>query len=344
MGVAIFQIKKGELASYRLPQNNVAIDRPGKGLRYIAYYKGRDSIFMEDYDKEDLKPSKVPEFTFNPTRRKCELRFSDADKNLYTYITSHPEYDKVFERYSEEIENEKKLGKAELIERALEYVNESNEVKLRALGLVLIGFNETYNKPISTIKALLKDDAINKPKEIIAAKEDDLFDKKYLVSLALCSGVIKTNNTKTAIVWSDNNGRILNIATGEDYIGKFAQHLHSDTQESRTLNQEIGNRLNIIQESEKAKSKEASELEALKAKLAAIETDYEIVKGKNQKLEEANDKLIKAQNPTVEELALKEAREQYELAYPDKKVPMRYFNDLDWLNEKILESQSNSTE
>lgn len=342
MSIVVFEVTKGAPTSWRLPQKEVMAEKPGTGeLKHIAYYRGQSSIFVEEVTSvhKELKPNKVPDFTLNPTRNKCELRFDDKDKALFKYITTHPYYKKGrYVMYSEEIESKKLLSKAEAIEKALDYIKEPNDLKLRAIGLSVLGYN-IYGKAISIIKAQLKEKAINNPKEIIRACEDDLFDNKYTVSLALCSGIIKTNNTMTAIVWADNEGRILNIATGEDFIEKLAKYLSQKTAESRALLQEIGSRLNLAQEQEEAETAEAKRIKELEEKLAAIETDYEIVKGKNEKLAKANEQLVKETNPSLEDMALEEARKRYKDLI-GKIVPIRYHNNLEWIEKKIQEKLS----
>jgi len=333
MSTVIFQIKKGAPTSYTISQREVMAEKPETGeFKYIGYYRGQDTIFVEDIDNSDLRPTKVPPFTFNPTRNKCELRFDDRDKALYTYIMSHPNYEKTYELYSEEIESEKTLGKANAIEKAFEYIKESDALKIRALGLAVLGLS-TYNKPVSTISAKLKDKAINKPKEIILACEDELFENRFIASLALCSGIVKTNNTMTAIVWADNNGRLINIATGEDFITKFAKHLGEKNPENQSLLQELGTRLALNKKEKTSRSAEADEIAKLKAQLAAANLDKEIAEGKLLKEEKQVEKQVNTE-PTPEDLALMELRGFYKEVL-GKNVPFRYQNDADWMHKKI---------
>lgn len=332
MGIVTFQIKEGSPNSYHLPQTEVMAVHPKTNqLKHIGYFRGQNSIFLEDINNKDLKPSKVPDFVFNPERNKCELRFNDKDTALMSYIESHPFFiNGVYERYSEEIENYKNLEKAEYIEEALSYVNESDDLKIQALGLSVLGIDEAYKKTPGTIKSLLKTKSISDPKQIINAYKDELFENKFIASLALCSGIVETNNTMTAIVWGDNKGRLINIATGEDFITKFAKHLSEKSPESQALLQELGTRLELSKKAKSNQNKEADEIAELKAKLANAEMEREIAE---KKLAGA----IKSE-PTLEELALLELREKYKEVVGN--VPPRYQNDAEWLQSKIDEKDN----
>lgn len=335
MSLVIFQVKNGAPTSYTLKRYNVTATDPETGvLKNIDYFKGQSTIFKDEIleKNKNLKPTKVPEFVFNPMRNKCELRFDDSDQNLYKYLTTRSDFNVKYEIYSEDIENERKLGKAEKIEKALDYVKESDELKIRALGLAVIGLS-SYNKPISSIKATLKDKAINKPKEIILACEDSLFENKLIASLAICSGIVKTNATMTAVVWADNNGRLLNIATGEDFITKFAQHISEKTPQSESLLQEIGKRLDLKKQMKESKSAEANEIAKLKAKLAATQEALEISQSKSKSPEPTEEEKEEA---SLKELAILEMRERY-TEVTGKNLSIRFQNDMDWMEEKINE-------
>lgn len=332
MSIVIFDFKKKSPASYSVRQREVMAIKPGTDeLKYIGYYKGQKSVFTEDVieKNKDLKPTRVPEFVLNPQRNKCELRFDSSDKALLEYLLIHPDYNKKFELYSEEIESEKKLNKAEQVEKALELIKESDELKIRALGLSVLGI-DSYNQSLVIIKSDLKDKAINSPKEVINAFNDSLFENKFIASLALCSGIVETNSTMTAIVWGDNKGRLISIATGEDFITKFAKHLSEKTPDSQALLQELGTRLELSKKAKSKQNKEADEIAELKAKLAEAEMEREIAE---KKLANA----VKTE-PTLEELAIVELREKYKELVGN--VPPRYVNDAEWLQSKIDEKQA----
>lgn len=334
MSIVVFDYKKAAPTSFHLKQKEVMAIKPGTDeLKFIGYYKGQKSIFTEEVleKNKDLKPSVVPDFVLNPTRNKCELRFDDADKALLNYMKTHPDYNKRYEMYSEEIESEKLLSKTESIEKALDYVRESDELKIRALGLAVLGLS-SYNKAPSIIKAQLKEKAINKPKEVITACEDDLYENKFIASLALCSGIVKTNNTMTAIVWADNNGRLLNIATGEDFITKFAKHISEKSPESQSLLQEIGKRLDLTKKEKSAKTKEAQRIADLEAKLAQMQEDLEISQSKEAKKEVDEEEL------TLEKLAIVELREKYKEVI-GKNAPFTHNNNIEWMQQKIDEKE-----
>lgn len=335
MSIVIFQIKEGAPTSVSLSQKGVMAKRPDTGqLKYIGYYKGQDSIFVEDINNKDLQESEVPPFVLNQSRNKCELRFDDGDTQLYKYLTSRPGYGSFYELYSEAIESQRKLGKAEAIEKALELIKESDELKIRALGLAVLGVN-AYNQNLIIIKSDLKEKAINSPNEVIKACEDELFENKFIASLALCSGIVETNSTMTAIVWADNKGRLINIATGEDFITKFAKHLSEKNPENQSLLQELGTRLELSKKAKSTKSKEADEIAKLKEQLAQAQMEKEIAEGKLAKVSSSEE----IEEPSLEQLAILELREKYKEVV-GKNAPFTYHNNIEWMQAKIDEKES----
>mgnify|MGYP000368520285 CR=1 FL=1 len=329
MSIVIYDYLNGAPNSYHLKQNEVLAENKNGELKYIGYYRGQDSVFKEELKNDDIKPSVVPDFVFNPTRNKCELRFDDRDKALLEYMETHPYKNFKYALYSEEKEFEAKLSKAESIEKALDYIKESDDTRMLALGLSVLGMT-SYGKTPLTVKSLLKDKAINSPKLVIKACEDDLFENKFIASLALCSNVVKTNSTMTAIVWSDNNGRILNIATGEDFVTKFAQYISEKTPESQSILQEIGKRVELTKKKKENKNKEANRIAELEAKLAQAEQDLEISRGK-EAVEVKTDEEI-----SLEKMAILEVREKYK-ALLGKNAPFKNNNDIEWMHQKMDE-------
>ena len=307
-------------------------EKPSTGeLKYIGYYRGHNSIFTEDINNKDIKPARVPAFVLNPSRNKCELRFDDRDRALLEYMKAHPYYKKgKYVMYSEEIEYSKKLSKSEAIERALDYIKEGDDLKVRALGMAVLGIS-AYGKSLLSTKAILKEKAIAKPNEIIKACEDELFNNKFVASMAICSGIIKTNSTMTALVWADNNGRIMNIATGEDFITKLAKKISDKSPESESLLQEMGNRLELTKQQKDGKTKEEQRIAELEAKLAKAEEEKEQLKmAKQIEVNDPNDL-------SLEKLAIEEMREKYKSVIGN--VPPRYQNDIEWMQKKIEEKE-----
>jgi hypothetical protein len=320
MGLVTFQVKKGRPTSWVLRQREVMAIKPETNeKKYIGYYKGTNILYSEDVTNKDLKASVVPDFTFNASRNKCELSFDDSDKALLNYLKAHPEYNKTFEQYSEEIESEKVLGRSETIKKALSIVSESDDLRIQALGLTVLGMS-AFGKKTSVIKAKLNEKAIDRPKEVINAREDTLFEQKFISSLAICSGVIKTNNTMTALVWSDNNGLILNLATGENFVEKLARHLADNSKHAASLLQEIGNRMET--EAKVTSTSGKDYVDVLEAKNKQLEAELRALKGNDGASEE-----------------LKAVREQY-ARVTGKDVHWSKKNDLDWMLKKIEEAES----
>ena len=334
MSIVVFEVKKGSPTSWTLRQRDVMAEKPGTGeLKYIGYYRGHNSIFTEDINNKDVKPSKVPAFILNPTRNKCELRFDDRDKALFKYVTSHPDYPKKYVMYSIDIESQEKLSKSEAIEKALDYIKESDGMKIRALGLAVLGMS-SYGKSLITTKADLKEKAINKPQEVIKACEDPLFENKFVASMAICSGIVKTNSTMTAIIWADNNGRILNIATGEDFVTKLAKHISNNTPESQSLLQEMGKRLELTKKEKTEKSKDAIIAE-LREELAKKSNGSE---PKEQTEKASNIEVKEPEEVDIKKLAILEVRARYKEVM-QKNIPFQYQNNMEWMQKKINEKE-----
>lgn len=238
MSVVVFQVKGIAPTSWKLRQNGVMAYKKDSGLKFINYYKGQDSIFEEDITNKDIKASRVPDFTFNMSRNKTELVVNKQDTALINYLKAHPDFNKGFEIYSEEIESQKKLTEYEKKEKALEYIKESNEVKFKALALAYLGY-DYFGKDYSTLSAKLKEMAFESPDKILSERESGHFENKYISALAFCSEVVKSNSSYTSIVWTEGEGKILEIAQGENAIEKLSRFLLTKTAESEALLKEV---------------------------------------------------------------------------------------------------------
>lgn len=313
MGIVIFQVKKGSPTSLTIKQRDVMAKRKGE-LKYINYYKGQEKVFVEDITNKDLKPSRVPAFQLNVARNKCELRFDDSNKGLYNYLKAHPSYGRVYEEYSEEIESRQKTEKADQLSKALNYVSESDPKRVKSLGLCILG-TSVYGKTASVVRGLLKEKAISSPNFVISMREGENYESKFLVALALNSGIIKTNDTMTAVVWTENNGRIVGIASGEDFISKLATYIREDGPDNISVRDELKKRLDITEASEGAKFTDDEEKRKLHAKIKELESELQ----------------AKAHNDEMEEI-----REKYKKV-SGKGISPAYINNKEWLLEKTEE-------
>lgn len=323
-------------STWELPQTNVMGIKEGKGKKFIDYYPGEDSCFVEDIQakNKDLKPAKVPLFQFNSQSRQTELAVEESNLALINYLKTHPWFGIKFNVFSKEKEAKESLAEFENVEKALDLIKESDEIKIKAIAMAVFGLSSFY-KTEYQCAAELKAKAIKDPKVIIDAMTAPNYETKFVAGLALVSEVIKINPTHTAIVWKDNDGVILHIAQGENGLDKLTNFLTNETKEAQILLQEFNTRLErkerMIARSEDADkllSEKDAEIAALKKQLeeAKIASENKIVEPKvlNVSNEENTDSLL----------------EQLQNDYKEKfktEVPIRYKNDEAWIAKKLAE-------
>jgi hypothetical protein len=297
-------------------------------LKEIGYYKGFESPFTEDVIllNKEAKKERPPIFTFKKYLNATTLDVKESDKALINFIEKHEDFGKRIERYSESLESTRQLSKYSEVEKALSIVNESDEYRIKALGLCIIGF-DSYGKDVVIVTKELKELAFNNPKKVLSEYENVNFDNKLLVSLAFCSNVIEANNNQTALQWVNGQGRILGIATGEDSVVKMTEFISSQTPESNAVMQELGKRLDKIISKKALAQKEESKVKTLEQKIKELESK---LAGK----EELSNIEVVSEPIVVDELELKEAQEVFKNQFK-KQVPMRYKNDLDWIKKQL---------
>ena len=337
-------------SSWELPQTSVMANRPNKGKKFINYYLGEDSCYVEDIElkNKDLKPTKVPLFEFNPRSKATELRVDHTNVSLINYLKTHPWFGVKYNEFSAEKEAKDALNEYSKVEEALENIKEADETNIKAISMAVFGLNSFY-KTSTQCRAELKATAFKNPEKINDAKSNPNFDTKFIAGLAFVSNIIKINPTHTAIVWSDNDGLILHIAQGENGLDKLTNFLTSETKEAQLLLQEFSNRLDrkneaksISLESLKEKdelinSKDA-EIEELRRKLQEAESKKEVViveVSNNGTEEEVDDNNTSA---TVEDtkISLEELQEAY-IKKTGKELPLAYKNNEIWLAKKLAE-------
>lgn len=343
MGDIVFVLKKGKPQSWALGQQNIMAEKPnGEGLKYINYFKGQESIFVEDIKNKDIKPNTVPDFIFNPATNKTELSFDDKDKALKAYLLAHPRYGKDFEVTSVSIEAQKEIDAFEKKEKAIQAVNDISE-NIRAAAVAVLGF-DYYSRQGEECRAALKRAAFNNPDLILSVINNPNFESRQLASLAFCNGVIKTSATGTEILWS-SGGVILSLATGENAIDKLSLFLSEATPASTTLLQELSRRLSK-DTSGFASPSDNNELLVAQAKIEELERKLKEANKANQSETQSTDPIAPVVTTTapdkpLEELTLEEAQELYK-AVLESDVPVRYKNDKEWLIEKIAAKQQNT--
>lgn len=336
-------------SSWAIKQDSVMADKVGKGKKFINYYPGSDTVFEEEITNKDLRPKKVPLFTFNPISKQTELKVDENDTALIRYLTTHPWYGTKYIQWSKESEATGKLAQYEKVEKALGLIKESDEIKVQAIAMAVLGLN-AFSKTPSQSMADLKQKAIETPEDIIAAMEAPNYENKYLAGLAFASGVIKNNPTNTAVVWEDNGGVILHVATGENGIDKLTTFLTKSDNNSMVLMQELQTRLDDKLSKKAGKdpkdsviAEKENEIEKLKKQLAEAQQSN----AKKQDLKVEPKPNVKEIAVTVDEgtddskqdvkaiaISIEKAVEAYKEKY-EKEVPLRYKNDLEWIISKL---------
>lgn len=330
-------------STWELPQTNVMGIKEGKGKKFIDYYPGEDSCFVEDIQakNKDLKPAKVPLFQFNSQSRQTELAVEESNLALINYLKTHPWFGIKFNVFSKEKEAKESLAEFENVEKALELIKESDEIKIKAIAMAVFGLSSFY-KTYTQCAAELKAKAIKDPKVIIDAMTAPNYETKFVAGLALVSEVIKINPTHTAIVWKDNDGVILHIAQGENGLDKLTNFLTNESREAQILLQELNSRLERkermvarSEDADKVISEKDAEIAALKKQLEdakkASENKIEAPKTKEDVVNE-DEEDENTENVSVLEQLQNDYKEKFKT-----EVPIRYKNDEAWIAKKLAE-------
>lgn len=319
-------------STWGLPQTSVMGIKPGKGKKFINYYPGEDSCFVEDIfaKNKDLKPAKVPLFKYVPQTKSTELQVDETNVSLVNYLKTHPWFGIKYNVFSKEKQAKSDLAEFENVEKALELIKESDENKLKAIAMTVFGLNSFY-KSYTQCAAELKAKAIKDPKVVIEALEATNYEHKYVAGLAFVSEIIKLNPTHTAIVWAKDEGVILHVAQGENGLDKLTSFLTNESKEAQILLQEFNTRLQRkermiakAEDSEKLLSEKDAEIEALKK---------ELEEAKKTKIEEKED-WRNVHPEDLEPSVLEQLQADYVKKF-EKEVPIRYKNDEVWLAKEL---------
>lgn len=348
MAKVIFRLDLQEKkpSTWSIPQNSVMAPKEDKGNKFIGYFPGEDSCFVEDVHakNKDLKQSDVPLFEFDPSTGETDLSVDESNVALINYLKTHPWFGKKYFIYSEEGEAAEKLSGFDNIEKALELIKESDEIKVKAISMAIFGlssFGKSYTQCASELKAV----AIKTPNVIIDAMSAENYETKYVAGLAFVSGIIKLNPTHTAIVWSDNDGLILHVAQGENGLDKLTSYLTNETKEAQVLLQEFNTRL-VRKEKKAAKNIDAEKLLSEKdAEIAELKKQIEAsnsakITVSQSSASQSNDEDESGESDeskgSDEKSTLEQLQEDYVNTFKTE-VPVRYKNDEVWLAKKLAE-------
>ncbi len=331
--------------------------------KFINYWPGSNSIFDEDNKESIVKPKAVV-FRYNDiiSDPGVEIIVPNENKVLIDYLKSHPYFNIHYKIHNQNEIDEQKSQDYDKIEQALSLIKETDDAKVQAIALAVFGI-DAYGWLPSKAKASLKEKAVKSPTYVIEQLNSSDYHSKYLAALAVYSGIIEEDYTRSAVVWNDSQkGTILAIAKGESGILKLAEILSSESNESKVLMQEIGARIEAKNSSfynsattsiqsdtdpRKTEQEIADEaVEKYKSSLGKVKTEDEIraeimaeLEGKTKdtasNLSKENGQSAETQPDSPE--TIEQIQERYKLATGNE-APARYKNDADWLKAKIAET------
>lgn len=322
-------------STWSLKQESVMAVKEGKGKKFIAYYPGADTCFVEDIKNKDLKPSKVPLFKFNPSTKHTELSVDSTDTALIRYLKTHPWFGSKYIIWSKESDAANRINQFDKIEKALDLIRESNDIRVKAIALAVLGLN-AFSKSASQCIADLKQKAFDKPDEVISAMEAPNYENKYLSGLSFASGIIKTNHTSTAVVWSNNDGIIFSLATGENGVDKMADYLTRSNDESIALMQELQLRIDEALQKDLDKEDQSALLSEKDKKIAELQKQLASHNTAASALDTGNgtDDGKQTDSQDLNNLTLEDASRMYSEKTKEN-IPLRYKNNLEWIISKL---------
>lgn len=331
----IFRLTEGRTPASWSLKGGMA-EKEGEGLKYIGYYKGSKSIFVDE--NTDDRPQQEVVFEYNDilSDPATQIEVPLSDKNLIAYLKAHAFFNIHYKIHNLDALAEEKLESFDKTERALAFIREEDDVKIQAMALAIFK-SAAHGWSVVKCKAELKEAAIKKPDTIINAIDDVNYESNYLAGLAFFSGVLTENNLHTAVVWNDGtNGEVIKLALGENGIQKLGDLLAVQTEESRILLQEIGNRIAkksnakaVVAAEATSKSPTKSEAEIRAEERAKVLAEIAAENAVNTPAKEVEENLTKEEVVSIEDL-----QAQYKVKFGTD-VPPRYKNDAAWISTKL---------
>lgn len=315
MEMNIYRLKNGlKPRNWQLPLKQVFVktfvEKNGQKtsqFKRIAYVEGTDSIFAEDHNGE-MQPTSI--WFSNGV---LQVRKDDSLKN--EILQQHPWFNKRFELWSQELEDTSTLENLRLKSQTRQLIDDSDPKKIQAIALAVFEMKASGWTP-DKAELELRQYADSKPKKLAEIMGESDYESKLLAGLAFTKGLVKENDNKTKVVWTDSNGEILKLAKGERGILELGRFLSMRNDDSELVVQSIGERLEQIDTNTPAPdateviNEQAARIAELEAQLA------------NKQVEEKVDN------------ELEEARLAYTKKFK-KKVPVNKKNDLKWINNRL---------
>lgn len=351
--------------SWSLPIKTLLLpkqDENGNSIdKRVHYMPGASSIFVEDYKGQ----GEAQDIIFEDGE--IEVRPSDILK--IEILKRHPWYGVHYELVDDDANASQDLEKFALQEKALDMVNIEDMVQLKAVAMVVIG-QQAYSYTDLMCKAELKRKAFNDPAALIEEFNKPNYDARYIVSLAMLRGIIKTGLGNTAVVWGDTGQTIIRIAVGENPIDQMSEFISVQSEDSmitlqrltekaqgvpvlsqstqNSISQSVDN-TDALAKKDLELSEKDKEIEELKKQLAAkqdfvpsvssdsTKSDLEVGDGKEDltpgegNTESKENLTVTSDAPTLDQL-----QEEY-VKLSGGNLPPNKKNDAAWLSAKIEE-------
>lgn len=320
-------------------------EKKSVGYRKIIYVPGSESIWLEDQQGDFKRVSPIFEHG--------DLRVPKNNILLNELLQKHRYFNEKYILWSDETETSSKLETLRFKGEARQLIEGADEDKIKAIALTIKG-QGSFNWNAEKCELYLREYAESKPKKLKEIMDEKDYESKFIASQAFVKGIVKENTNRTAVLWSDSEGVIVQLAKGENGIKELGRFLSTSNEDSIKVIQSIGERLDKIAldsnkyggdvETIESKNKEIAKLKAqLKAKSPNTESE-----AKDREIAELRLKLEVANKPVVDEKSVENtpvvtgndeitlARAKY-LEVFEKNVPLRYKNNINWIIKKLNE-------
>lgn len=276
-GTITYRYKKGNPISWQVPISSMMVPKEveieGKTkslLKKVAYYEGSSSIFVEDNQKSDVPKKNI--WLTDQGNGYTELYVPKENTLLHEILQKNPKFNVDFEVHDADASANKQLEEFELKEKALDYLSDADDIKIRAIAFAICGYS-AFTWTEKRAMAEMKKRAFETPKVILDKINEKDYEAKIIAGQAYHQGIIESDATETKVIWTDSGETIVGITSGQLGVEKMAEFLSVRSSESLSVLQRIGAILNHNESS----SFESSNTDALEE----ARTEYKNKTGKD---------------------------------------------------------------
>jgi len=348
----VYKLKSGKTSgAFQLPLRSILVSREVDGeklLKEIQYVPGASSFYKEDH-KGDAKPKPI---WFDDG----EIRVNPEDKVLNNLMQSHPWYKEKYVLVNEEATAKEEIFDFERLTKASNsIINEKDGFRLKAMAMILISLDAANWEQFKCKSELLKY-AKNHSKTLLEQMAMPGYEGRFIAALAFAKGIVKYDQFQTQVLWADENGGVIvRVAEGEKGVDKLGEFLSKENESSTSVLQRIGEKADAILSNvteketvELGKTVEEIEAEAIakyKASLPPVKTEAEIRAEVLAEMSTTTAENADTQNNPATETAdaakedMEALKEEYKKV-TGKEVSPRYYNDPEWIKNKITEAKN----